>query len=82
MVALTPPNVKFTSAASVGKSVPVIVISVPTVPDSGDMAVTVNSTGPSSSSLQATKANSMNIKENNLKVVFIGIFVCGLKLKV
>jgi hypothetical protein len=72
MVAMAPPTVRTIREASAGKLVPVMVISVPTVADSGEIVVTVKlSDGSSSSSLQETKANSAKYSANILRVVFI-----------
>ena len=71
-VAETPLNESEISEASEGKSVPVILISVPTVPDSGEIDITVNSeTESPSSSLQAKKEKITIKKAQNLSVVFM-----------
>jgi hypothetical protein len=71
MVAMAPPTLRTILEASVGKLVPVTVISVPTVADSGEIAVTVKFSDGSSSSLQETKANSAKHSANILRIVFI-----------
>jgi hypothetical protein len=71
-VAGTPPIVRLTREASEGKLFPVIVISVPTVADSGETASKLKFSDVfSASSLQPTKANKANNKATILSVVFI-----------